>query len=64
MKKKEIRRYNFIAGTTRVYSGLFEKVGFFGGIKLQKDLVDKRIEIAVKYGIPLKMIAVSGTIKD
>jgi len=64
MKKKEIRRYNFIAGTTRVYSGLFEKVGFFGGIKLTKELLDKRIEISVKYKIPLKLITVSNTWKD
>ena len=42
---KEIRRYNFIAGTRTVYSGLFEKVGFFGGLKLKKDLLDKRIDI-------------------
>ena len=61
---KEIRRYNFIAGTSLVYSGLFEKVGFFGGIKLKKELINKRIEIADKYRIPLKMITVSNTIKD
>ena len=61
---KEIRRYNFIAGTRTVYSGLFEKVGFFGGLKLKKDLLDKRIDICVKYKIPMKLITVSNTIKD
>lgn len=60
---KEIRRYNFIAGTTLVYSGLFEKEGFFGGIKLKKALLDKRIEVSIKYRIPLKLIFVSNTIK-
>lgn len=60
---KEIRRYNFIAGTTLVYSGLFEKEGFLGGIKLKKALLDKRIEVSIKYRIPLKLIFVSNTIK-
>jgi len=61
---KEVRRYNFIAGTTRVYSGLFEKEGFFGGLKLKKALLDKRIEISVKYRVPLSLITVSNTIKE
>ena len=66
---KEIRRYNFIAGTSVVSSGLFEKVGFFGGVKLggvklQKALLDKRIAICVKYKILMKYLTVSNTIKD
>lgn len=63
-KFKETRRYNFIVGQRLIYSGLFEKVGFFGGLKLKKALIDKRIEIAVKYRLPLKFITVSNTIKD
>ena len=61
---KEIRRYNFIVGTTRVYSGLFEKVGFFGGAKLKKSLIEKKQEIASKYKINPKDISISNTIKD
>ena len=64
MKNIQIRRYNFIACSRVVYSGLFEKVGFFGGRKLQKALLDKRIDICVKYKIPMKAIKVSGTLKD
>ena len=62
-KKKEVRRYNFIVGTNLLYSGLFTKVGLID-FCIGFDLNEKRKELSIKYGIPLKMISISNTIKD
>ena len=64
MKKEAVRRYNFIVGQSCVYSGLFKKIGFFGGHDLRVKIMEKRKEISNLYGIPLKFITVSNTIKN
>jgi len=62
-KKNEVRRYNFIVGQRLIYSGLFLKEGFWGGILLRTKIQTMRIDISLKYKIPLRLIKVSNTIK-
>lgn len=61
--KKQVRRYNFIYNHHLVYSGLFERVGLFGGARLRKALINKKYEIAVKYKVNPKLVIVSNTVK-
>ena len=63
-KKMEIRRYNFIVGQSCLYSGLFQYEGLFGGILLKVMLQNMRIQLCVKYKIPINCITISNTIKD
>ena len=63
-KSMQIRRYNFIVGTSLLYSGLFQYQGFFGGFLLKVQLQNMRIQLSVKYRIPINCITISNTIKD
>lgn len=62
-RKREVRRYNFIVGQSCVYSGLFTKVGLFGGKELRRDIANKRRSIARNYRISERAISVSNTVK-
>ena len=63
-KKRDVRRYNFIVGDILLYSGLFNKHGFFGDAVLSWNLSEKRKELSSKYSYPVKTISISNTIKD
>lgn len=63
MNKVEVRRYNFIVGTHCLYSGLFRKVGFFGGKQLRLSLKGKARMIAMNYDVPVSLIKVSNTLR-
>lgn len=65
MKVIEVRRFNFIVGTTLIYSGLFPtSKGFKNWLALKKAIWDKKIYICRKYGIPIPYIKVERAIKD
>lgn len=59
---KQIRRYNFIYNHACVFSGLFEKNGLLD-VDLYFKLKNKKEEVAKKYGVPIKEIIISNTVK-